>query len=295
MRVLVLGAAGLLGSNVVSIAEDRGHDVVGTYHSTAPSFDLPLYELDVRENERFRELLIEHELDVVVNCAALTDVDSCESDSRLAYEVNGEAPGELAAACEGNDIVFVHASTDYVFDGTNADPYTETDEPRPVQEYGASKLDGERTVQSYHSNPLIVRLSFVYGVHRSTDELTGFPAWVRGQLEGGEETPLFVDQHITPSRAGSTAEVLVKAAEQEVSGLFHVASRSCVTPYEFGRRICEAMGASTSLLDEGSQAGLDRPATRPEYTCLDVSKVEDRLGRAQPTLDEDLAAISDAL
>jgi dTDP-4-dehydrorhamnose reductase len=294
MQLLVVGAAGLLGSNVVAVSSERGYDVVGTYHSTEPPFDIPLYELDIRDCDRFREILNEHEPDAVFNCAAMTDVDGCESRSGVAYEVNGDAPGQLAAVCEEYEVEFAHVSTDYVFDGTKSEPYFETDEPNPVQEYGASKLEGERAVQSSHSSPLIARLSFVYGIDRSTGELTGFPAWVRGRLERGEETPLFVDQHVTPSRAGSTAETLIDAVEQEVSGLFHVASRSCLTPYEFGERICESMNASESLLDEGSQTALDRPATRPEYTCLDVSKIEEQLGRAQPTLREDLAAISDA-
>jgi dTDP-4-dehydrorhamnose reductase len=293
MDALVVGAAGLLGSNVVAAARDRGHDVVGTYHSADPSFDVPLSQLDVRETAVFEKVLTEAGSDVVVNCAAMTDVDGCETDPEAAREINGTAPGEFAAVCAEHDVGFVHVSTDYVFDGTKPKPYTESDEPNPVQVYGASKLDGERAVESAHSEAFIARLSFVYGIDRSTGELTGFPAWVRGRLEDEEETPLFVDQHVTPSRARSTAEALLEAAEQDVSGLFHVASRSCVTPYEFGRRICDSMGASTSLLDEGRQANLDRPATRPEYTCLDVSRIEERLGRAQPTLNEDLAAISD--
>jgi dTDP-4-dehydrorhamnose reductase len=295
MQVLVTGAAGLLGSNVVSVAEECEHDVVGTYHSTEPSFNVPLHELDIRDGTRFRALLDDYEPAVVVNCAAMTDVDGCESASSLASEVNGAAPETLAAACEAHGVGFVHISTDYVFDGTKTEPYTESDEPNPVQAYGASKLDGEKAVQSAHSNPLIARLSFVYGIDRSTEELTGFPAWVRDRLKNGEDTLLFVDQHVTPSRAGSTAETLIDAAEDSVSGLFHVASRSCVTPYEFGDLIRESMDAPEALLAEGSQTSLDRLATRPEYTCLDVSKIEAELKHAQPTLDEDLNVIADVL
>jgi dTDP-4-dehydrorhamnose reductase len=294
MQILVVGAAGLLGSNVVSVAVDQGHDVIGTYHSTEPTFDVPLHEFDICDTNRFRELIDELGPDVVINCAAMTDVDGCEDSSKAAHRVNGEAPGKLAETCEEYGIELCHVSTDYVFDGKRSRPYTEVDEPDPIQEYGTSKLAGERAVLASHSSPLIARLSFVYGVDRSTGELTGFPAWVRGRLENGETTPLFIDQSVTPSRAGSTAGTLVDAVERGVSGLFHVASRSCVTPYEFGELICESTGASKSLLEEGSQAALDRPATRPEYTCLDVSKIEERLDRTQPTLQDDLEAIADA-
>lgn len=293
MQFLVVGAAGLLGSNVVESVRERDHGVVGTYYTTVPSFEIPLHDLDVRETDEFDRLLTGDEPDVVVNCAAMTDVDACETEPEVAHSINGTAPGEMAAACSDRDIEFVHVSTDYVFDGTERTPYPVAADPHPIQEYGASKLAGERAVRAALPDALITRLSFVYGIDQSTDELSGFPAWVRSRLRAGEETPLFVDQYVTPSRAGQAATTIVEAVERSVSGTLHVASRTCVTPYEFGNEIRERMGASESLLEEGSQAALDRPATRPTYTCLDVSKVEHELGRPQPSLTEDLDAIAD--
>jgi len=293
MHLLVLGANGLLGSNVVQAGLEKGWTVSGTYHSTAPHFDIPLFELDIADSSTASEIIESADPDSVVNCAAMTDVDGCEEHPDRAHDVNAQAPGEMAAHCSQAECEFLHVSTDYVFDGKSRVSYSEGDSVNPVQVYGQSKLDGEKAVREAMSEALITRLSFVYGVHRGTDELTGFPAWVRDQLRAENEIPLFTDQHITPSRAGHTASTLLELIEAEASGTYNVACRSCVSPYEFGAAICDRMGAAKSLLEEGSQSDIERTATRPAHTCLDVTKTQDQLGRRQPTLSVDLEAISD--
>lgn len=294
MRLLVVGANGLLGSNVVAEGLDRNWDLRGTYHSAEPDFEIPLHQLDITNTDHLDEVIGTVDPDWVVNCAAMTDVDGCEEMPEQAYEVNGEAPSEMASLCAAGSIGFLHVSTDYVFDGNQQASYSEDGELNPIQEYGASKLQGERAVRSTNENALITRLSFVYGIHRSSGSLTGFPAWVRERLAEGEETPLFTDQHVTPTRAGQAATTFLDLIEKWHSGTFHVAVRSCVTPHKFGRVICHQMDADESLLIEGSQADIERAAQRPANTCLDVTRLEEALGRKQPTLDADLDAISEA-
>lgn len=295
MNLLVVGAGGLLGSNVVAQAIASGHDVVGTYHTTEPALDISLHQLDLRKSDRFGTLLDQTAPDAVINCAAMTDVDGCEEAPEQAHAVNAEAPGHLASMCAETDVAFVQVSTDYVFDGEAKTPYDETATPAPIQVYGTSKLEGERLVRDAHDGACIVRLSFVYGIHRGSGSLTGFPAWVHGMLTDGEQTPLFTDQHVTPSRAGQTAKTILSLIEQNASGLYHVASQSCVTPYEFGDEIRTRMGVSSSLLVEGTFADVERAAARPQYTCLDVGRIEGALGRQQPTLTTDLDPISEVL
>lgn len=291
MRLLVVGANGLLGSNVVRAGRQRGWAVSGTYHSTQPSFEIPLTQFDLGEYRSFNAVIDEHDPDLVINCAAMTDVDGCEANPEQAHLLNGEAPGGMAASCESNGVDFVHVSTDYVFDGTARDPYSESANPNPVQVYGESKVAGEQAVREESPSLLIARFSFVWGIHRSSDELTGFPAWVQSQLQSGSEVPLFTDQWVTPARAGQAAETLLDLFEQDAEGLYHVACSSCVTPYEFGEILAEHVNASTDLLTKGSTDDVERDATRPVYSCLDVSKVEAELGRPQPTLREDVAAV----
>lgn len=294
MDVFVVGAGGLLGSNVVATAIDRGMSVAGSYHSTQSSLGIPLRELDIRASEEFEKLLAEFSPSVVINCAAMTDVDKCEQRPERAHSINADAPSAMARRCSEHGVGFVHISTDYVFDGESDERYGEESEPNPLQAYGRSKLAGDRNVCSAHNSPLIVRPSFVYGVNRESEtaELAGFPAWVRSRLNANQEVSLFTDQYVTPSRAGSTAETLLDLVDDEARGTYHVAARSCVTPYEFGRMIASTMGVGADALKEGSQSDVIRPAARPVNTCLDVENVEARLGRTQPTLQEDIDGIT---
>jgi dTDP-4-dehydrorhamnose reductase len=294
MQYLVLGANGLLGSNVLTECRSRSYDIVGTHHTSPPDIDVPSHKLDIRDESEVATILDEVAPDIVVNCAAMTDVDGCESDPEAAMAINGTAPGTIAAACADRDIGFVHVSTDYVFDGVDGVPYREDAPPDPVQVYGESKLAGEHAVRENHPNPIIARLSFVYGVHRGDGALTGFPAWVRGKLDAGEEVPLFTDQAVTPTRAGQAAATLLNLSRDNHTGTYHVACQSCVSPYEFGEQICELMDASQALLSEGSMVDVNRPAKRPKETCLAVESVESALGRPQPTLAEDLEEIAEA-
>ncbi|SDZ98486.1 dTDP-4-dehydrorhamnose reductase [Haloplanus vescus] len=293
MRVLVVGANGLLGSNVVEAGRRRGWIVHGTYHSSQPAFDIPLSQFSLETSDQFGDLLDEHAPNVVINCAAMTDVDACEQAPERAQAINGEAPGELADHCRASETEFVHISTDYVFDGEQRSPYDESDDPNPIQVYGESKLLGERNVRDEYPQALIPRLSFVWGVHRSSDNLTGFPAWVLDQLRAEESVPLFTDQWITPTRVGQAAEAILDLIAASESDRYHIACRSCITPYEFGEILADRIGASKSFLTEVSMDDVSRDAARPLDSCLAVDKIEDALGRSQPTLSADIDTVWD--
>jgi len=291
MRLLVVGINGLLGSNVVHSGMQRGWTLCGTYHSQRPDFDIPMTSLDLRSPDTFSEVLAEYDPDVAVNCAGMTDVDGCESNSVRAHSLNAEAPQKLATDCRKSDVEFVHISTDYVFDGTTREPYQESDCPNPKQVYGESKLAGEKGVTTALPTALVVRLAFVWGIHRNEEELTGFPAWVRDRLWKNTSVPLFTDQWVTPTRAGQAAETILDLIERGCSELVHVASSSCVTPYEFGQLIASHLNEGEELLTKQPMHSVERAATRPEHSCLDVRNVESLLGRSQPTVDDDLEAV----
>lgn len=295
MRLLVLGAGGLLGSNVIQAGRERAEKVVGTYRSGEPSVDAELYHLELPDLEGFSTIREAVEPEVVVNCAAMTDVDRCEERPDQARAVNATAPHELARSCDDADVSFVHVSTDYVFDGESSGTYSESAEPNPIQRYGETKLEGERLVRDAHSQPLIVRPSFIYGVHRGEEVLSGFPAWVRDKLRADESVPLFTDQRLTPSRAWTTAVTALDLVEMGASGTYHVASQSCVSPYEFGEMIRVLLDAPADRLERSRLSDIDRAAARPCNTCLDVSKVSSTLGRSQPTLQTELEAIAGAI
>lgn len=290
MELLVVGASGQLGRAVVATARDRGYDVTGTYRTTEPSFDCPLIQLDVTDKLAVESVVANTDPDAIINCAAMTDVDGCESDPAEAHAVNADAAGHLAEVSFENDIHLLHTSTDYVFDGTRDTPYPEDADPNPVQVYGKSKLAGERQVRKVHSTALIARLSFVYGRSQPDGDLTGFPAWVRDTVVAGDTVPLFTDQYVTPTRAGTAAETFLDLLDTDASGVVNIACQSCVTPAEFGRKLLAALNLPERI-EAGSMADVDRPAERPAYTCLNVSRVESLLDRPQPTLAEDISAL----
>lgn len=292
MRLVVLGAGGLLGSNVVTTASVRGHQVVGTYHSSEPSVSIPIQQLDITDFDAIKSIVREESPDALVNCAAMTDVDNCEQDPEKAFAINGRAPAFIAKICDSNSIDITHVSTDYVFDGRAKEKYGEEAPTHPLQVYGESKLMGDRGVRDAATHPLVVRPSFIWGVHRSWDELIGFPRWVRDLLRDGDSVPLFTDQRITPTRAGQAATVIVDLLENGAQGTFNLASRSCVSPFEFGKMLADLVGKHNGSLKRSSVDNVDRPARRPSNTCLSVEYIEKYRGRPQPALSEDLAAVN---
>jgi dTDP-4-dehydrorhamnose reductase len=290
MQVLVTGAGGLLGSNVAAVAAESDVSVLATYHNSEPEVEADCEQLDITDTERFETLVESYDPDLVINGAAMTDVDGCEDAPEKAREVNGKAPGRMARISGERDIGFMQVSTDYVFDGKTDSLYEPDGDTNPIQVYGQSKLLGEQKVKQTHPEALITRLSFVYG-RNDCEDIEGFPAWVLNRLEEGEPTPLFTDQHITPTRAESAAETILELHRHDVTGTVHVAARDCVTPYEYGTTLAELAGKPTSLLKEGQMADIDRAAARPRNTCLSVYRTESTLGRPQPTLEEDLRAL----
>lgn len=294
VRALVLGASGLLGSNVTRTFLDVGVETVGTFHSTEPSFDARLERVDVTESDAVENLLDDVEPTVVVNCTAMVDVDACERQPERAERVNATAVENVADHCNQRGVELVHVSTDYVFSGEQSERYVEDDRPRPVQVYGQTKLAGDRAVLDAHRRPVIVRPAFIYGIHGATGDLSGFPAWVREKVRDGGDVPLFTDQHVTPSRAGQVATTIRELVERGETGVFHVASRSRVTPFEFGELLAETLDEPTERLRPASMADVDRLARRPTSTGLAVDAIDTALGRRQPTLAEDIEAISTA-
>lgn len=290
MQLLVTGAGGLLGSNLAAVAAEAGISILATYHNHEPKVDVDSEQLDITDTDRFEGFIESYGPDLVINCAAMTDVDGCENAPEQARQINGVAPGRMAGITRERDIGFVQVSTDYVFDGETDTQYEPDDETNPIQEYGRSKLLGEREVKKANSDALITRLSFVYGQNNHGD-IEGFPAWVLNRLEDEASTSLFTDQYITPTRAESAAETIFELHRNDQTGVVHVAARDCVTPYEFGTTLADLAGKPTSLLEAGRMADVDRAASRPRNTCLSVERTESALGRPQPTLEEDLRAL----
>ena len=282
MRVLDVGGTGLLGQHIGQEALRRGHQVIATYRGPRAPEDerIEWHRLDLRDSDAVSGLVRSVEPNLVLNAAAMTDVDRCEADPGEAKSVNETAAGHLAFLSKEVGAAFVHISTDYVFDGTG--PATEDTEPRPLNAYGETKLFGERVVRKAHAEPIILRLSSVFGWNQVSSK-TNAVTWILQKLEAGQEVPLFSDQKVTPTYAKTAAEVAFDLWDQHASGLFHVSCPDCASRVELGRAIADVFQISNPKLKSIAIASVALRAKRPLAPCLVVRKVEETLKRPMPT------------
>ena len=251
MKVLVTGAAGQLGREMVR--------VVGT----AVVAGLTRADLDVSDSAAVHEAVTGLRPDVVVNCAAWTDVDGCELDPERAQTVNADAVGFLAEACDEVGAHLVHVSTDYVFNGEASTPYGEDHPTDPVNAYGASKLAGEVAAGA---GATVVRSTWLQPA-----DLPGMVGRVIDSLEAGASIRVVDDRRACPTFVADLVPVILRLGAERVTGVVHATNAGVTSWHGFAREVARASGNDPDLLVPVSEADLDvsRPACRPTYSALD--------------------------
>ena len=253
MKVLITGAAGQLGVELVQHCIEMGDDVVAADRS----------DVDITDAAAADALFAEHRPDAVINAAAYTAVDACETNVDIAQAVNGTAVGIVRAACEEFGAHLVQVSTDYVFDGTLDRPYVETDETNPQSVYGRTKLAGEIAAGSAAS---IARTSWVCGEYGNN------MVKLILRLAAGDTPLVFVDdQRGHPTFTADLAPALRTVAIERRAGIFHLTNGGAVSWFEFVGDILEAAGHDRGRVSPIASADLDppRPAPRPANSVLD--------------------------
>ncbi|GMV08155.1 MAG: dTDP-4-dehydrorhamnose reductase [Gemmatimonadota bacterium] len=273
MRILVTGARGLLGADVLALAEARGHDALG----------LAREHLDVTDALAVEAVIRGHEPDAVVQCAAYTAVDRAEEEPALAMRVNRDGAAHVAAACRSVGAVLAYVSTDYVFGGRHAVPWGPGEHPEPANHYGRTKLAGERAVAASGADFVIARVSWLFGAARRS-----FVDAMVARAEAGHPLRLVDDQFSTPTWTRTAAATLVSFLEGGARGIYHVTSGGgAATRLDFAGEAVRIRGLDVPL--EGVPTGtFPEPARRPPYTVLDVGTTEAFLGRPLPGWREDL-------
>ena len=291
-NLLVVGASGLLGSKIY-VQAGRDYHVSGSYN---PEVDgkssWRLEPLDIGSKEEVDKLFEKTSPEVVILCAAMTNVDACEKQPLVANRVNATGPELVARACKKHEARLVHVSTDYVFDGSKTRKYKEDDVPRPISIYGQSKLAGERAVLRTYPDSVVARPAVLYGWNPLEDK-DNFVTWVLKKLRKGERATLFKDQWISPTLADDLARTLIELAGMNVKGVWHVSGPDCLDRPTCGRMIAAAFGLDERLVAPVPSDSVSLPAKRPKYSCLDVTKVEALLGRKMLSFEEGLRTMKE--
>ena len=258
-RILLFGSIGQIGGELQPLLRTMGEVV-----APAPE------EADFRQPESLREVVRRERPDAIVNAAAYTNVDGAEREPALSFAINAEAPRVLAEAAAGQGAIFIHYSTDYVFDGRSSRPYREDDPTGPLNAYGRDKLAGERGVLASGGRAVVLRTSWIYGMRGQNFLLT-----VRRLAGEGKPLRIVSDQVGAPtwcrSVAEGTAEVLRQAMAGPVSewGLFHMTCGGVTNWCEFARAFLPAGTPVEAIRTEE----FPRPAARPGYSVLDNAKL----------------------
>lgn len=254
MKVLVIGSAGQLGHDLLKTLAPS-HDVTG----------VDIGEIDITDPASVQGVVRDQDADTVINCAAYTNVDSCESDSDKAWAVNADGAGNTARACAEAGAALIHISTDYVFDGTNKEPYLEDDPTSPLGEYGRGKLAGEELVRrELPDGHLIVRTAWLFG---STGQ-----NFVKTMLKLGRERDqlkVVDDQTGSPTYTGHLALALKALAETRLDqpGIYHMTNSGHCSWHDFATGIFSLAGIEVDLQPTTSEE-FGSPTPRPAYSVL---------------------------
>lgn len=252
MKILITGSNGMLGHDLIEVLKDK-HELLLTTSKT----------LDITDGDSVMDFIVKSNPDIVINSAAYTDVDGCESNPDLAYNVNGEGVKNLALACREVDCPLVHISTDYVFNGQNDRPWVEDDEIGPISIYGKSKLEGEEHIKEILEKYFIVRTAWLYGVNGRN-----FPRTMLELAQNHSEITVVYDEVGTPTYTPDLAKGISELIETDYYGTYHLTNSGNCSWCEFARYIFEVADVDVNVIPV-TASEFARPAPRPSYSVLE--------------------------
>ncbi|MCU4895136.1 dTDP-4-dehydrorhamnose reductase [Bacillus thuringiensis] len=259
MKVLVTGAKGQLGQDVVKLLEGQTCEVFGFGRE----------ELNITDEKQVNEKVLSIQPDVIIHTAAYTQVDQAESDEEAAFKVNAEGTKYLAQAAEAVGAKFCYISTDYVFDGTKDTPYKADDQTNPQTVYGKSKLVGEQYTQEYCSKSYIVRTSWVFGLYGNN-----FVKTMLRLAEENKELGIVHDQVGSPTYTTDLARFIISLVQTDKYGVYHGSNSGVCSWYEFAKEIFKQSNIEI-VVNPLKTEDFPRPAARPKYSVLDKGMIEE--------------------
>ena len=297
MKVLITGSNGLLGQKLLHklrvdeeinlVAISRGKNRVSEKNGYT------YFDLDITDNDEVERVIVEQIPDVVINTAAMTNVDMCEDKKDACDALNVNAVQYLADACQKIDAHLIQISTDFIFDGEDG-PYTEEDKPNPLSYYGLSKLKSEQLLQAHAVKWTIVRTIIVFGTGEKLSK-GNIVLWAKGALEKGDPLNIIDDQFRAPTLAEDLADACILALKKKAYGIFNVSGKDIMSIYEIVERIRKYFGLDTTNLSRISTSTLNQKAKRPPKTGFILNKAKSVLGYNPHSFEECLSIIKGQL
>lgn len=288
--VLVTGSNGLLGQKITEkIINEGGVNLVATSKgiNRFPTEDRYVYaEMDILNAEQVREVIEKYKPDAIIHTAAMTNVDTCENQKELAYQLNVVAVQTLVSLCETYNIQLVHLSTDFVFDGEDG-PYDELSAPNPLSYYGRTKLMAEEVIKNSSAKWAILRTIIVYGIVSDMSR-SNIVLWAKGALEKGEPLKVVNDQWRMPTLAEDLADISLLAVAHNAQGVYNASGKDMMSIAELVYRVADFWRLDKSLITEVSGATLNQAAKRPKKTGFILDKAMTELNYQPRSFEEGL-------
>jgi len=297
MRVLITGSNGLLGQKLLhKLRQDSSVQLVATSKGKNRVSNKDGYtyvSLDVTNKEEVEKVIADQEPNVVINTAAMTNVDLCEDKKHECDALNVDAVGFLADVCERIDAHLIQISTDFIFDGEDG-PYKEDDVPNPLSYYGLSKLKSEQLLKAHSVKWTILRTIIVFGVGENLSK-GNIVLWAKDALAKGEPLNIIDDQFRAPTLAEDLADICILAAKKKALGIFNASGKDIMSIYEIVEIVAKYYGNSTDNLNKISTAILNQKAVRPKKTGFILDKSINELGYKPHSFEECLAIMDEQL
>ncbi len=292
--ILITGANGLLGQKLVELlVQESSVDLIATARGENRLPDTVGYRyvsLDITQADEVDSVFETYKPQVVIHTAAMTNVDTCETDQTGCELLNVTAVSYLIAACQKQDTFLCHLSTDFIFDGADG-PYTEEATPNPISIYGASKFRAEKLIEASSIRWAIARTVLVFGIVADMSR-TNIILWVKKSLEEGKQINVVTDQFRTPTLAEDLAIGCWLIAQKEAQGIFNISGSDFLTPYEMAVKTAKFYGLPTDLIKQADSSTFSQPAKRPPRTGFILDKAIRELGYQPRTFDEGIALMS---
>lgn len=279
-KVIITGSTGKIGEAVTKLIRKETNDInlvllTANPSQIKPSEKIQVVSADYSDQKWIKDFIQNEKPEFVINCAAMTNVDACEDDHKMAMDLNAIFPENLAKACKNINSKLIHFSTDYIFDGENG-PYSEDDTPDPISFYGKSKLAGENAIKLTFDNYIIFRTNVVYGI--SSYGKNDFINWLISKFENTEKLKIITGQFCNPTFSEDIAWSVLKALQKKVTGVFNLAGNSWLNRYEIAKEIIKEFDFDKSLLEAIPSSELKQKASRPEKGGLINTRAEAILG-----------------